>query len=355
MTEPRKRTVLKDVAQRAEVSLTAASLVLNGKAGPSIPEETQARILAAATELGYRPNALARGLRSGLSATIGFISDEIATTPFAGAMIQGAQDAAWEAGKLLLLINTGRDPVIEATALELLHERHVEGVIYATMYHQVIEPPAALREGPAVLLDARTTDGSLPSVAPDEFGAARDATRALMRAGHRRIGFVQDREPIPAAPEREEGYLAALQEGGQDADPALVARGAATADGGWRAAGELLDGRKPPTALFCFNDQMAMGAYRAAAERGLRVPDDISVVGFDDQELIAPWLVPSLTTMALPHYAMGRWAVEFLVRHDASAPQHRMPCPLIERDSVVPPSPAFLGRPSTLTARAPAR
>jgi LacI family transcriptional regulator len=351
MPEPRRRIVLKDVAKRAHVSLTAASLVLNGKAGPSIPQETQARILAAAAELGYRPNALARGLRSGLSGTIGFISDEIATTPFAGAMIQGAQDAAWEAGKLLLLINTGRDRAIEATALELLHERHVEGVIYATMYHQVIEPPAALREGPAVLLDARATDGSLPSVVPDERGAARAATEALIRAGHRHIGFVQDIEPIPAAPEREEGYREALLEHGLSADPAWVARGAATAEGGWWAASRLLDGPRSPSAIFCFNDQMAMGAYRAAAERGLRIPDDVSVVGFDDQELIAPWLVPSLTTMALPHYAMGRWAVERLVRHDPGVPQHRMPCPMIERDSIGPPSSASPGQPSGLTAR----
>ncbi|MFV2064068.1 MAG: LacI family DNA-binding transcriptional regulator, partial [Chloroflexota bacterium] len=176
-----RRPVLKDVADRAHVSLTAASLVLNGKAGANIPKATQDRIVAAAAELGYRPNALARGLRSGRSATIGFVSDEIATTPFAGAMIQGAQDAAWEAGKLLLLINTGRDRGIEATALELLHERHVEGVIYATMYHQVITPPAALLDGPAVLLDARAHDAALASVVPDEVAAAYEATETLLR------------------------------------------------------------------------------------------------------------------------------------------------------------------------------
>ena len=135
---PPERPRLKDVAERAEVSLTAASLVLNGKAGASIPDETKARIITAASELGYRPNALARGLRIGRSGTIGLISDVIATTPFAGAMTQGAQDAAWEAGTLILLVNTGNVKSIEATALELLRDRHVEGVIYATMYHTEI-------------------------------------------------------------------------------------------------------------------------------------------------------------------------------------------------------------------------
>ena len=335
-----KRPVLKDVADRAGVSQTAVSLVLNGKAGTNIPAETQARIVAAAEELGYRPNALARGLRSGRSATIGLVSDEIATTPFAGAMIQGAQDAAWEAGKLLLLINTGRDKDIEATGLDLLHERHVEGVIYATMYHQVVDPPEALRQSPAVLLDARARDASLPSVVPDEIMAARRATKLLLEAGHTRVGFVQDEEPIPAAPEREQGYRVAHEERGVPVDGELIAKGAANAAGGWEATGALLDHERPPTALFCFNDQMAMGAYRAIAERGLRIPEDISVVGFDDQILIAPWLVPSLTTMALPHYAMGRWAVEFLVGHREGTPQHRAACPLIERASVAsPPKP----------------
>ena len=337
MPQQRRRPVLKDVANRAEVSLTAVSLVLNGKAGTNIPRDTQARIFAAAAELGYRPNAMARGLRSGQSATIGFISDEIATTPFAGAMIQGAQDAAWEAGKLLLLINTGRDRDIEARALDLLHERHVEGVIYATMFHQLVEPPAALREGPAVLLDARAPDASLPSVVPDEIGAARQATQTLIRTGHTRVGFVQDAEPIQAAPERQQGYREAIEQHGLKFDPKLVSRGAATAAGGWEATCDLLDVRKRPTAIFCFNDQMAMGAYRAISDRGLRVPRDISVVGFDDQILVAPWLVPSLTTMALPHYAMGRWAVDFLVRKGEGVPQHRMPCPLVERESVAAP------------------
>ncbi len=336
-----RRPVLKDVAQRADVSLTTVSLVLTGKAGANIPEATQARVLAAAAEIGYRPNAMARGLRRGRSDTFGFISDEIATTPFAGAMIQGAQDAAWEAGIVLLLVNTGRDRRIEARGLELMHERQVDALIYATMYHQIVDPPPALREGPAVLLDARAHDASLASVVPDEAAGAYAAIELLARAGHRRIGFVQDIEPIPATRDRLEGYRRALGDNGLSFDPDLVVLAPSNAHGGCEAALRLLDLPDAPTALFCFNDRMAMGAYRAIAGHGLRIPEDVSVIGFDDQEQIAPWLVPALTTVALPHYKMGRWAVEFLLEvlegGTPGTPQHRMACPLVERDSVSAP------------------
>ncbi len=346
------RPLLRDVAESANVSVTTVSLVLNGKAGASIPGETQARVQAAARELGYRPNFLARGLRRRKSDTFGFISDEIATTPFAGAMIQGAQDAAWEAGIVLLLVNTGRDRAIEARALEIMLERQVDAVIYATMYHQVIDLPEAVRLQPAVLLDARAADESLPSVVPDERGAATTAVERLIAAGHERIGFITTSERVPAAIERLDSYRSTLAAHGLGVDERLIAQGP---DGdtlsGEQAAFELLDRPDRPSAVFCFNDRMAMGTYRAARKRGLRVPDDLSVVGFDNQEVIAPALDPGLTTMALPHYEMGRWAVEYLVREtsasNAASPdgnhapgprpapvQYRMPCQLVERASV---------------------
>lgn len=340
----RARPLLKDVAARAEVSPTTVSMVLNGKAGPNIPPDTQARVVAAAAALGYRPNAMARSLRRQRSDTIGVISDEIATTPFAGAMLQGAQDAAWAAGVVLLLVNTGRDPDIEARAIEIMLDRQVDAIVYATMYHQVVSPPPALRDVRAVLLDARTLDGSLPSVVPDDIGAARSAVEILVDRGHRRIGWVTTEEPVPAAAERLAGYREVLQGRGITFDPSLVEAGpGGDTHSGLEAAGRLLDRPNRPTALFCFNDRMAMGAYRAIRLRGLKVPSDVSVVGFDNMEQIAPWLDPPLTTMQLPHYEMGRWAVEQVLRDpgpvggDEMPPQCRMPCAAIERASVAPP------------------
>jgi LacI family transcriptional regulator len=343
MDAPR-RTLLRDVAERAGVSLTTVSMVLNGKAGSNIPPATKARVLAAAAELAYVPNAMARGLRRRRSDTIGVISDTIATTPFAGAMLQGAQDAAWRAEVVLLLVNTGGDPEIEERALAIMLARQVDAIVYARMYHQIVDPPASIRSVPSVLLDAQARDRSLPSVVPDEIGGAFDATEHLLMHGHVRVGYVQDEDPIPATKGRLEGYRRALAKHGIAFDPELVASAAPTVIGGVAGASRLMDVDRPPTALFCFNDRMAMGALRALRVRGLRAPYDVSVVGFDNEEQIAPWLDPPLTTVQLPHYEMGRWAAEQLLASGEAAdasegdgpPQHLMPCPLVERDSVGP-------------------
>ena len=162
-----KKPKLKDVARRAGVSPTTASFVLNDKAD-DIAAATKERVLAAAKELGYRPNILAASLRRQTSDTIGFISDEIATTPHAGAMVQGAQDEAWKAGKLLVLVDTNRDEDIEARAIEALLSRQVDGIVYSAMFHQVISVPEAAREVPVVLLDANSADQSVSSVVPDD-------------------------------------------------------------------------------------------------------------------------------------------------------------------------------------------
>ena len=338
-----KKPSQNDVARLARVSRTTVSYVLNGTAS-TIPQETQARVLAAAKGLRYRPHGLARGLRRSRTDTFGFISDEIATSPVAGAMIQGAQDAAWKGGIVLLMVNTGRDRAIEARALDIMLERRVDALIFATMRHTVIDPPEQLWEVPTVLLDARDSDESLPSVVPDEVGAAWTAVQTLLKHGHKRIGFINTMEPVPAATERLEGYRLALVNQGIAFDPALVAHcpNALPADGE-EATPQLLDLPQPPTAIFCFNDRIAMGAYRAINRRGLRIPDDISVIGFDNQDQIAAWLEPGLTTMQLPHSAMGAWAVEYLMSSiavpseaDRQPPQRRLPCPLVERMSVGP-------------------
>jgi LacI family transcriptional regulator len=332
---------MKDVAARAGVSVSTVSLVLSGK-HEAIPISTRERVLAAAAELGYRRNALAAGLRRQTSDTIGFISDLIATTPHAGAMVQGAQDAAWLAGKVLLMVNTGGDPAVERRAIEAMLGRQVDGLVYATMYHQAVEPPPTLREVPAVLLDATSTDRTLSSVAPDEQGGAFAAVAHLAALGHRRIGFLQSQADIPAAAERLAGYRAALAAHGLPFDPALVARNAAEHDGGALAARALLDGPERPTALFCFSDRMAAGAVLTARRLGLSVPRDLSLVGFDNEELVAPLVDPPLTTIQLPHAQMGRWAMEHLLEVIADGTtrpeQYRMPCPLVERASTSGPT-----------------
>lgn len=327
---------MNDVARVAGVSQTTVSFVVNNVANANIPEETQERVWTAIKELGYRPNAMARSLRSQRSDTIGFISDEIVTTPYAGKIIQGAQDSAWANNKMLLVLNTSHNTDIEHVAVEMLLERRVESIIYGTMFHQEVTPPMNLRHVPMVLLNCYTEDRSLPSVVPDEVLGGRTAVEMLLQKGHTRIGFINSNDPIPATFGRLEGYKQALAAHNISFDPQLVCAEHRVAAGGYRATFELMRLPDPPTAIFCFRDLMAMGVYDALRKLGLSIPEDVAVVGFDNQELIAAHLHPSLSTLELPHYAMGQWAVQYLLDHADQLPvhaptQHLMACPYIER------------------------
>jgi len=333
---------MKDVAQEAGVSQATVSLVLNDVVGSGIPESTQIRVRAAASSLGYRHNALARGLKLQRSDTIGFLSDHITTTPYAVAMVRGAQDAARAAGKHLLILNLDLDGTsIDADAADLaiseLLERRVEGIVYAAMFHTAVQVPDGLGEVRSVLLDAQSNGGELPSIVPDEYGAAKQAVIHLLDAGHRRIAHLTRPSGPIAVDLRERAYRDALLEAGIDLGGQHVEVGVDTTPGGFDTAMEALTRSPRPTALFCFNDQMAMGAYQAAAELGFGVPDDVSIVGFDDMSLIAPVLRPQLTTMRLPHYEMGKLAVECVLAPEWVVSRQLVDCPLVERQSVAPP------------------
>jgi LacI family transcriptional regulator len=337
-----KRISIKDVALRAGVSVTTVSHVLNDAPGKRIRDETRARVRQVADELGYRPNSVARSLRLQRSQILALVSDEIATTPYAGQIILGAQEAASRRGWLLMLVNSGGDRETERAEIGALQQRQVDGFLYATMYHQVVEVPAELGDSAVTLLDARCADPRIPSVAPDEIQGGQSATQLLLDRGHRRIGLISNADDIPATEGRLEGYRRAHRQAGIDPDDDLVLREPSQSNGGYRAGQAMLARADPPTAIFCFNDRMAMGLYQAAAERGLRIPEDLSIVGFDNQELIADGLRPGLTTVALPHYEMGAWAVETLIRRiedpDTPAEQVLLQCPVVERGSVASPA-----------------
>jgi LacI family transcriptional regulator len=330
-----------DVARRAGVSQTTVSFVVNDRPGVSIPEETRARVWHAVEELGYRPNALARGLRSAATHTIGFVSELITSTPYGGAMIAGAQEAAAERDVMLLLVETGGDPGVAERAVGLMLERRIGGLVYGAMYHKQVVPPEVVSDVPTVLLDAFDAHRSLPSVVPDDERGGADATAYLLEHGHRRIGFINNAEDVPAARLRLAGYRRASESAGLEMDPELVVEGDGSPAGAYGCTRQLLSLPEPPTAIFSFNDRMALGVYRAVSEAGLRIPDDISVVGFDNEDVISAGVSPGLTTFELPHRAMGRWAVDWLfegrLAHDGPPVQRRQHCPLIERGSVAAP------------------
>jgi len=338
------RISIKDVAQRAGVSVTTVSHVLNETPGKRVNEDTRARVRQVAEDLGYRPNGMARSLRLQRSHILAMISDHIATTPHAGRIILGAQEAASRHGWLIMLVNSGGDPAVEAAEIDALRQRQVDGFIYASMYHRELPVPPTLAGLPTVLLDARPDESPDEHtwVVPDEVEGGRTATQVLVDAGHRRIAFVNNVDDIPATHGRLEGYRQVLREAGIEPDDRYVTRAESVAEGGYRAALTLFDLTPRPTAVFCFNDRMAMGVYQAACELGLRIPEDLSVVGFDNQELIADGLRPGLTTVALPHHEMGAWAVDTLVRRiedpTAEPEQLQLRCPLVPRASVAPPA-----------------
>jgi LacI family transcriptional regulator len=340
MKQPKaKRPSMYDVAKAAGVSQTTVSFVVNGVTDANISQETRDRVLAAVKELGWRPNAMARSLSMRRSQTIGLISDEVATSPHAGQIIQGAQDAAWARTKMLLVVNTGSNPELERAAVEMLLAWQVESVIYATMYHRQVEPAPVYAQVPTVLLDCFSPDRALTSVVPDEEQCGYDATMYLIQRGHRRIGFINNSGPIPATFGRMAGYQKALIEAGIPFDAGLVRACPSVAAESYRATLDLLQQAERPTALFCFNDSMAMGAYDAIKQLGLSIPQDVAVIGCDNLELIATQLHPPLTTLALPHYEMGQWAVEYVIHaldqpDTGQPPQHMLPCRLVERSSV---------------------
>ena len=335
----RRTHTMNDVAKLAGVSQTTVSFVINDAPNANIPEDTRERVRAAIQQLGYRPNVLAQGLRMQRSGTLGFITDEIAITPHAGKILEGAQDAAWENDKFLLLVNTKANPEIEKASVEMLLDRQVEGLIYAAMYHREVNPPVAMRQVPTVLLDCYCDDRSLPSVVPDEIVGGRAATEVLLQKGHRRIGFMNHEASQPATFGRLAGYQQALAAYGVPFDENLVRSAWCDSQGGYRCALELMLLPDPPTALFCFNDRMAMGTYDALRKLNRRIPDDVAVMGFDNQELIAAHLYPPLSTMELPHYQMGAWATqhlsEMIANPDGKTPvQRKIECKFVERASV---------------------
>lgn len=342
-----RRPTLADVARKAGVSETAASFVMNGRTEMRLSAAVHDRVQQAAAELGYRPNILSRSLRFSTTRTIAFVSDSIATTPFAGELIHGATDAAHERGNLLFIAETEADPVLELELIEALLDRQVDGIIYASMYTREVTPPRALDGVPLVLLNAVASDGLSSAVIPDELEAGRSAANVILDAGLREgvylVGggprFARAPKDSLAARERFFGISEAFERAGAKLSGA-VELPEWEPENGYEATRNLLRKRRAPQALICFNDRVAVGAYQALEEAGRAIPTDVSIVSFDDDRM-ASWLRPQLTTLALPHYELGRTAIEMLFGNETApviqeTPRvQRVPMPVRTRDSVL--------------------
>ncbi|MDF1488027.1 LacI family DNA-binding transcriptional regulator [Tessaracoccus caeni] len=339
-----RRVRIKDVAARAGVSPSTVSVVLNDVPA-RISSATAEAVRTAAKELGYHPDLNARSLRRKQTQLIGMITDSVVTTPYAPGLVLGAQEAAWERQHLMLIANTERDAVHEEEVIEALLAQRVAGFLIAATAHEAWSVPRALHDVPVVGLNVEL-DGA-PSFVPDEYAGAEGLAKLLVAAGHRRIALLHGRSRFPAAVLRAEAH-ADVTRAAQCYDGLLVAYHDHASELGDSAFGELAALRllrlpDPPTAIMAFNDRMAVGVYHAARTLGLSIPDELSVVGFDNQILVAEELRPGLTTVDLPHRELGYRATSALLALLEDRPEDveggvlRLPCPLVERTSVASP------------------
>jgi LacI family transcriptional regulator len=343
-----------DVARECGVSQATVSLVLNGVAGVRVAEQTRQRVIEAAERLHYRRSSRVRADARD-PAAIGLIIDELMASPFAPPMMEGAREAAWEHQCVVEVISTRNHAPLEQAAIQSLMSRPIAGIIYATLFTREVIPPSIAADTPLVLLNCYDRQGVFTSTVPDDRGAARALTKAMINAGHRRIAHIAGEAFLDAGRDRAAGYRDALEEAGIEFDPRLLTTQGSALQDAYDETGALLDLADPPTAFFCFNDRMAVAVHEAARDRGLQVPNDLSIAGFDNDPFVTAFL-PSLTTAVLPHEAMARWAVRqiFDMRHGRlshTPAQHRFDCQLVRRKSIAKPRTAATGR-KKLAARA---
>ncbi|MDO8502530.1 MAG: LacI family DNA-binding transcriptional regulator [Gemmatimonadaceae bacterium] len=334
-----KRVTTHDVAKRAGVSQPTVSLVLSKNARARVSAETRERVLEAARELGYVPNVVARSLVRSRSYAIGVIVPDL-RNPFFAEVVSGAERVVSEAGYAVLLCETREIP--RDRHIQALLERQVDGIMVDAIGAASLPEPMMVGVN-LVLIDE--PPDRWPGVASDAVGAGRLAAEHLLSLGHKRFGFLGPATNVHAIRMRERGFVAALTEKGIRLESPMLRRVAATAAGGQKGMRALLDLESPPTAVFCSNDLVAAGALKVCSMEGVRVPQEISIVGCDDIEL-ASLLVPELTTIAIPARELGARAARLLLQaikgEDGESrtpprPQRTIASRLVVRGTTAPP------------------
>jgi LacI family transcriptional regulator len=336
------RVRMQDVARRANVSVATVSRALSGAAGMS--PATRARILTIASALGFRRNEIARSLKSRSSRTIGFLTDDIEGV-FTMLILRGLEDLATTMGFNVFLCNSYDDAERERSHLNALLAKQVDGLVLSSGYkvRRRAAPAAPTGTTPLVFAYQYTNDVAVHCVLPDDFGGGSMAAKHLVEVGRRRIGVIAGPKHYDASTLRLKGARHALRQHGMNLPPHRVRQGLKWhEDVGYQLAAELMAQDPPPDGLFCMSDNLAVGALAALKELGFSVPDDVSLVGFDDR-YGATHTRPPLTTVALPLYEIGRFAGQLLIEQltgQATPPEsptlHRLACSLVERGSSRP-------------------
>lgn len=332
---------IKDVARVAGVSDKTVSRVVNRE--PNVTADTIEKVRLAIDDLGYIPNLAARSIRSSRTNIIGIITDFISTTPYSGDIVRGVQDWAVAHGRTVLLANTDGDAGREADVWRTFKAHRIDGVLYVAMYHRVVVLNAGEVTIPSVLVNSHPEAGyPYPSIEPDDYGGSYDLAKHLIALGHRRIGYIRLNPLLLGANQRLDAFLSAAQTAGLAAGDLIVRLGMEGPIGRennyvYREALDILSAPERPTALVCGNDEMALQAYLAALTLGLRIPEDVTIVGFDDFRTVSLGLKPELTTVALPYYDLGWQGADMLdrlVRGEGSEVERRvLKCVVVERGS----------------------
>jgi LacI family transcriptional regulator len=333
---------LRDVAEAASVHVGTASRALNPGTRSRVSRSTADRVLKAATELGYRPNPMARSLRTARTHTVGLVIPDL-TNPLLAPMVRGVESVLAPAGYDAWIVNTDNDPDRERALVDSLMGKQVDGLIVATasLDDRLLEGLHA--EGVRIVLAKRLTrNADIPSVTADNMAGVTAAVDHLVGLGHTRIGHISGPPSLSTGAIRRRGYLQGLRDHDLPEDPRLIVTCAAsTEENGARAMGQLLDSGVEFTAVVASHDRVALGIYDALAERGLRCPDDVSVVGFNDMPLMDK-MSPPLTTVRVPHHEMGaeaaRLLLDVLAEPDRSARAVMLQPTLVVRSSTAPPA-----------------
>jgi LacI family transcriptional regulator len=305
------RVTISDVAREAGVSLMTVSRVVNGK--EEISPATRQRVLDVIEQMGYRPSGIARGLATQRTGTLGLVIPDMAN-PFFSDVARGAEDRARAAGYNIFVCNTDESPQREIAALDSLEEKRVDGVVLCSSRLHDDGLRAALDHHPAaVLVNRRLEVYHVDAVLLADKDGAQAAIQHLLRSGHRTIGFLSGPLTSYSSQQRSRGYHTALAAAGVSLNPGWVRPCSYEIEDGREAAKALLSDHPELTALFCYNDLVAVGALQACAELDRLVPDDLAVVGFDDIPMAA-LVIPPLTTCHVPRYDLGDQAMRLLLK-----------------------------------------
>jgi LacI family transcriptional regulator len=340
-------TTISDVARAAAVSPTTVSRVLNG--GYPVSRAARARVERAIEQLSYVRNAHAQALRQASTGVVGVVIHDVAD-PYFAEIVAGIQEVAAEGGRLVVLCNSLRDPAGQVRYIEMLRAQRVDAVIMAggafedPSYRRNLrlQAMALERQGARVVL-CGDRDPAADTVLPDNRGGAYRLARHLLERGHREIAEIAGPGGLSTTRERSEGLHAALRETGITVDSCPRECGEFSRDGGYVAMRRLLRGGARFTAVVAANDLTALGALAALREAGLRVPDDVSLVGYDDLPVLAD-VLPGITTVRVPMREMGRRCMALALRPREASTVETLPVHLVERESVGPPRRGRAGR-----------